>query len=241
MLLKDKLLHQGNFLFKYRGTLPILAIFLSLGVFVYDLSTNSFYTYTPHKWLCLVVGLLGLFIRAHVVGFSADSTSGRNTEEQVAESINSSGLYSLMRNPLYLGNYLMYLSLALWTQNLWLVVVFTLLFYLYYERIIYAEEHFLKNKFGSVYETWAVEIPVFVPRLGPYKKSSSKFNLWKVLRQEKNGFFALTLLFAIFEWIELWWNGELGQIMQNNWTFLAIFGGLTYLILKIFKKKLNAM
>ncbi|MGC9453013.1 MAG: methyltransferase family protein, partial [Oceanipulchritudo sp.] len=50
-------------------------------------------------------------------------TSGRNTKQQVAYSLNTTGFYSVVRNPLYLGNFFMYLGIALFTHHWWLVLV----------------------------------------------------------------------------------------------------------------------
>lgn len=113
----------------------------------------------------IFVSLLGLLIRIHAVGFSGKHTSGRNTAQgQVAEMLNTRGLYSVVRNPLYVGNYLMCLGIVMLTCNLWFVGVFTLIFWIYYERIVFAEEEFLRKKFGEPYLEWAAETPIFIPR-----------------------------------------------------------------------------
>ncbi|MEZ4871589.1 MAG: hypothetical protein R2827_04935 [Bdellovibrionales bacterium] len=50
--------------------------------------------------ICTVPILLGQFVRAYAVGFSGNKTSGRNTSAgQVAESINKTGMYSMVRHP----------------------------------------------------------------------------------------------------------------------------------------------
>ena len=49
-------------------------------------------------------------------------TSGRNTAKQVADTLNTTGLYSLTRNPLYLGNAVIYMAIACFLQNVWFAV-----------------------------------------------------------------------------------------------------------------------
>ena len=93
----------------------------------------------------LLVGLLGLFSRILVVGHTPQNTSGRNTREQIAEVLNTTGWYSVVRHPLYLGNYLMGLGIALFPFVWWVPIIYTLSFALYYERIMVAEEDFLRD------------------------------------------------------------------------------------------------
>ena len=57
----------------------------------------------------------------------------------------------------------MWLGAALLIANAWFVVVFILVYWVYYERIMYAEEQFLRRKFGTVYTDWAAHTPAFIP------------------------------------------------------------------------------
>jgi len=51
-------------------------------------------------------------------------------------------MYSMVRNPLYLGNFFMGLAPVLFMHTWWLCVIYVLAFILYYERIIVKEEAF---------------------------------------------------------------------------------------------------
>ena len=74
------------------------------------------------------------------------NTSGRNTSEgQVADTINQTGMYSMVRHPLYVGNFIMWLGIALFTASIWFVLLFIAVYWLYYERIMYAEEQFMRR------------------------------------------------------------------------------------------------
>lgn len=58
------------------------------------------------KSIAIYVGLFGFLIRIYTIGFTPKNTLGRNTkEEQIAGELNTKGLYSLTRNPLYVGNF----------------------------------------------------------------------------------------------------------------------------------------
>jgi protein-S-isoprenylcysteine O-methyltransferase Ste14 len=72
----------------------------------------------------------------------------------VAEVLNTTWMYSLVRNPLYLGNFIIWLGLALFINVWWCTIIVILSFILFYERIIFAEEKFLREKFGKTFK-WA--------------------------------------------------------------------------------------
>ena len=167
------------------------------------------------------------------MGYTPANTSGRNVAEQVADQLNTTGLYSVVRNPLYVGNFLMWLGIAMLTMNLWFIISFILLFWVYYERIIFAEEQFLTNKFGSVYTDWADKTPCFIPRLKGYVAPKLPFSWKKVIKKEKNGLLALLLVFWMMDVIGDLVSGvtpRIGVLAIASMTMLVI-----YLILKYIK------
>ena len=155
MALQEEFEKQGLWLFTYRSILPL--IILVIGTILYlrtEIYPETFVLEeTPYEiyyeTICLLVSLFGLVIRIYTVGHSAKNTSGRNTEQQVADSINTTGIYSAVRHPLYLGNFFMWLGPAMLTGNFWFIIAFGLFYWVYYERIMFAEEQFLRKKFGN--------------------------------------------------------------------------------------------
>lgn len=205
MVIKEQMEKQGIWLFRFRGVLPL--IILGLGFYeymltelhpeLYPLEKTSYEVY--FEMLCLAVSLSGLAIRIWTVGYTPANTSGRNVEEQVADELNTTGLYSVVRNPLYLGNFLMWLGIGMLTMNLWFIIAFILFYWIYYERIIHAEEQYLTPKFGEKYIRWADKTPCFIPNFKGYVKPALKFSWKKVIKQEKNGLAALLLVFSIMD------------------------------------------
>ncbi len=243
MALQEELKKQGDFLFKYRSYLPLLLLVLGVIMKFYQeysyLENQKPLISTILENSAIYIGVLGLLIRIHSVGYSKKNTSGRNTSEgQVADSLNTKGLYSIMRNPLYLGNYFMWVSVAMLTGNIWFVVVFSLVFWIYYERIVYAEEFFLRNKFGDAYLNWANKTPIFLPtKIFKYKTPEIKFSWKKVMKKEKNGLFSLFLLFFIFQDIIAQYVQQ-GKI-ELKWDWISVgtvITGVLYFILKYLKK-----
>jgi hypothetical protein len=168
------------------------------------------------------------------VGHTPKNTSGRNTEKQLADELNTSGIYSVVRHPLYLGNFFMWLGVAMLAENPWFVGLFIFLYWIYYERIMFAEEQFLRKEFGRIYLDWAQGTPAVIPSFKNRTAPDMSFSWKKVLKKEKNGFFAIFLVFFIFQC-----TGNLINkidIIQINWLFYStIFSGVLYLILKIIK------
>ena len=197
MSLVDSFEKQGNFLFKYRGQFPVLLFLFQFHLYFCHL--KLIYIFSLFIMLAVSITIIGLIIRFYTIGTTPKGTSGRNTNKQIADYLNSTGVYSIVRNPLYLGNYFIWLGIAFFTYNLYFIIVLTLLFWLYYERIIFAEERFLEKKFGSKYLNWSSETPVFIPSFKKFKKSSLPFSFKSVLRREYAGILAVVVGFSFIE------------------------------------------
>lgn len=205
MALQEEMENQGVWLFRYRSTLPLIILFFGTICFLrtelypetFILEDTVYEKY--YNMFCLLISMLGLGIRVYTVGHTPKNTSGRNVEGQVAETLNVTGIYSIVRHPLYLGNFFMWLGLALITGNALFIIAFCLFYWIYYERIMFAEEQFLRRKFGKTYTDWADQVPAFIPRFSQFKKPDVPFNIKKVIKKEKNGLAAIFLLFCAFD------------------------------------------
>lgn len=238
MALQEELEKEGLWLFRFRSFLPIIILLMAMGVhYLREQASASeeepydFY----YELICLAVSIFGLIIRIYTVGHTPKNTSGRNTAEgQVADTLNTTGIYSLVRHPLYLGNFFMWLGPAMLVQNVWFIVAFILFYWLYYERIMYAEEQFLRRKFGQAYEEWAEKTPAFIPKISGFCTSNMVFSWKKVLKKEKNGLLAVFVIFMVFNII-----GEVGE-RRADYNMFFVYGTAVslslYLILKYLKK-----
>ena len=172
---------QGNFLFKYRGQFPIL-LFLSSIPFVKYSNNNTYddiYIITS-----IILFICGYLIRFYTIATTPKNTSGRNTKKQIAETLNTKGIYSLVRNPLYLGNYIIWFSISLYTFNIYFLFFMSLFFYIIYSRIIFAEECFLRKKFGKKYDLWMEKTNSFFPKSLAFNTSPIPFSYKSILRRE---------------------------------------------------------
>lgn len=193
---------SGNILFKYRGQLPVVLFLLAVPFMYftnYDWMNQT--VICVLTWISILLSVGGFIIRAYAIGTTPRGTSGRNTQEQIAESLNKTGIYSVIRHPLYLGNYLMWIGIAFFTFNFYFVVIVSLAFWLYYERIMFAEERFLERKFGEEYLTWSMKVPAFMPSFRNYIKSAIPFSFKSVLRREYSGVLATAIGFAFVDYL----------------------------------------
>ena len=182
-----------------------------------------------------------MIIRIIAVGHTPANTSGRNTKIQLADEINTTGIYSMVRHPLYLGNFFMWAGAVILIANVWFFIVFVLLYWIYYERIMYAEEQFLRRKFGQPYIDWAAVTPPFIPSGKNKVKSKYPFSMKKILKKEKNGVFAIFILLFIFHNIRYSFiSGEVK--IENDWVlWCTVASGVIYMILKLIKKYTNLL
>lgn len=236
MILVKRFEKSGGWLFKWRSFIPLILVCLCI------VSLRNF-VYLDHSetwdaiWeaICLSVSFLGLGIRVFTIGHTPRNTSGRNTECQMADELNTTGAYSIVRNPLYLGNFFMALGLSMFPHTWWLVLVYTLTFWLYYERIIIAEEAYLVEKFGHTYIEWAERTPAFIPDLSRYERANLPFSLKNVLRREYNSLLLIILSMFILEVIgDLFYLGRFE--FDLGWKVLVGLGFLVWATLRTLNK-----
>lgn len=186
----------GNWLFKRRSWIPVFLVICGLVIMYFARNINISFD-AGEETLFIVISLFGQLIRVMTVGFAPGNTSGRNTVNgQIADEINITGIYSLIRHPLYVGNYFMWLGPALFMRSAWFVAVFTLVYWIYYERIMFAEEQFLRRKFGEAYDKWSENVKAILPSFSNYVPPALSFSMKTVLRREYNSFVNIFVIFT---------------------------------------------
>ena len=237
MALKEELERYGQWLFKWRSYLPLLilpVVVVALKDFEY--LERVFGDTIDDLWqgFCIIVSLSGLVIRCITVGYVPKETSGRNTKRQKAESLNTTGMYSIVRHPLYLGNFFIMLGAASFVEVWWLTLIFVLSFWLYYERIIIAEEEFLRRKFENVYVDWSGKTPAFLPRFRNWQKPELPFSFKAVAARE---YTTLFVIIASFSFMDITGDIFVEGKLDLAWAAVFIAGVILYSTLRILKKK----
>ena len=206
MLIRDQLRAQGEALFRRRDVLPVLM--LPLGALALWESSWVVRRYGPHagdvlEWLCMGVSFLGIALRVAVAGFVPRRTSGRHTRAgMVADALNTTGIYSVMRHPLYLANFIIFAGFLLTTANVWPVVGGILVFWLYYERIAFAEEEFLIAQFGDHYRAWAEATPALLPRLRAWRRPALPYCWRTAVKREYQTVCATLFAYGLLDLVQ---------------------------------------
>ncbi|MEP7234880.1 MAG: isoprenylcysteine carboxylmethyltransferase family protein [Ignavibacteriota bacterium] len=241
MTLKTHFKTSGAWLFSHRSYVPLVLLPLAALVMFFSHDyPQSFALHFPWKLLCLVFSLCGMIVRALVVGLTPTGTSGRNTEGQIADELNTLGIYSVVRHPLYIGNYIVVLGIVMWMGIWWFVLLASVLYWFYYERILYTEEEYLSERFGEQHEKWAAVVPAVIPSFRHYKPSALRFSVKNVLAREYDGFLAIATAFLILAGLEYYALGCSGSF-EMFWPifFAAIF--IIAAILRWMRKKTDLL
>jgi protein-S-isoprenylcysteine O-methyltransferase Ste14 len=157
----------GNFFFKYRNWLFIglyVLLFLPSPPLFSEARFGSRYFWIPIL-LGLIVTFKGQIIRALTIGLAYIVRGGKDGKVY-ADGLVTTGIFAHCRNPLYVGNILMLAGVGILANSLWFTFVVMPLFLFIYQAIVLAEEHFLKQKFGSSFVAYTKQVPRWWFRLG---------------------------------------------------------------------------
>ncbi|MCF8304457.1 MAG: isoprenylcysteine carboxylmethyltransferase family protein [Bacteroidales bacterium] len=241
MALAEQFEKSGNKLFRYRGYIPLILYAVAVPMIYYtDYSGIPQIEKVIINSISYLVTALGFFTRAWAIGTTPKGTSGRNTRQQVAEALNRTGIYSMVRHPLYLGNFLVWMGIVIFTYNIYFIIIVALAFWIYYERIMYAEESFLRKKFGNVYNYWSEKVPAFFPSIRHFEKSEIPFSLKSVLRREYSGFMAIVISYTFIDQLRFWVIYEQYDPYRFSMIALAAAAVIT-LILRTLKHQTNLL
>jgi protein-S-isoprenylcysteine O-methyltransferase Ste14 len=107
-------------------------------------------------------------------GVSIVGSETRTTGAVGGTYLVTTGPFAFVRNPLYVGNMLLYAGVGVMSMALfpWLPVAALGWFYLQYSMIVSQEEEYLAGQFGETYDEYRSHVPKFLPRLTPYIASA---------------------------------------------------------------------
>jgi protein-S-isoprenylcysteine O-methyltransferase Ste14 len=167
-----------KFFFQYRSFTPIPVALM----IIYFAGANS-----THRVAGIFLLLLGEGIRIWAVSHAGGAT---RTRDVGAPSLCTSGPYAQTRNPLYVGNMLMYVGIVLiagMPNELFAAIVTAVFFIVQYSLIISLEEETLDKLFREEYSVYKQNVPPIFPRLKPWRggKNRKPATILQTLKTEK--------------------------------------------------------
>jgi protein-S-isoprenylcysteine O-methyltransferase Ste14 len=185
------LIRIGNFLFRFRN--KIFPVFMVVGV-VLIRPRFAGGDYRRDLWVDaagLIVCLSGQALRVVTIGYDYIKRGGVG-QRIWADRLVQGGLFAHSRNPLYLGNILLFCGLLLiLSAPVGLLIGVPAVLFVYW-CIILAEEQYLRGKFGADYDAYCARVNRFWPNLAGFSGSVKDMNFrWRrVLNKEYNTTFA---------------------------------------------------
>ena len=203
----------GDACFRFRAISVVPVILLIF--FIFDpLAAGRFNPIL--NLLGFLIALAGAATRIVAAGYAKPFTSGRENYLK-AESLNTSGVYSIVRNPLYVGNFLVYNGVLVAYSSPAALAFFNVFFFLNYYFIILSEENYLLGQFADAYREYRQTVPRVIPRYGLYRGNDHPFNPARAVYKEKNTtlywvfFYAVSLLVKQYKLNQgaiehFWWH-----------------------------------
>jgi protein-S-isoprenylcysteine O-methyltransferase Ste14 len=201
----------GAVLFRHRGWLPLLF----LGIPLVMPGTTS-----PFRWqvgLALIV--IGEAIR--LAGVAAAGTVTRRRSRNVQRLV-TYGIFAWVRNPLYVGNFLIWMGFVTISGVLWFLPIAVLLFAVEYELIVRYEEGVLESIFGREYLDYKNETPRWIPSPPKGEKPVGEYHWDEAFRSEISTFLQYAVLILAF-WIKS--RVMDGCVAGRSGTVCAAWGG----------------
>ena len=157
-------IRKSAFFFRgYTQAIFILLLILYVWIFPPYLSERTWLD-TLFDGVGLSFLIVGEFFRIWAVSHAGKSTRSRRLKAPV---LVTTGPYAVVRNPIYLGNFLIGLGMVVFAEAIFLTPLFLILFVLQYRAIVAQEECFLEEKFGEEFRRYCTLVPKWMPRVQP--------------------------------------------------------------------------
>ena len=140
--------------------------------------------------------LFGELIRFWAVRYAG----GRTRTKNVGATTLHLRIYSRTRNPLYIGNLIIYTGVVLSGGVHMIVLILVIVYFTFqYSMIISLEEQRLLKLFGQSYANYKNHVPRIIPLLKPWTKGSkiTPASISKTLTTEKRTLQNIFILFCI--------------------------------------------
>lgn len=229
----------GDWFFKYRNiAFPVMLVALFTGLPPAPFMGSA----VIDAWLDmlgLLLALAGSGLRAWVIGLAYIKRGGLDKKVH-ADTLVSSGMFAVCRNPLYVGNALVLLGLFVVHNNPLAYLIGLIFFGVAYWGIVAAEEKFLLEKFGDDYRDYCARVNRFWPNFSHYREAveGMDFN-WRriVIKDYSTVYTWIVGMMVLIAWEHTYWGG--GSFIDALYSVLIPLGIATALVLlvRVLKKR----
>ncbi len=158
------------------------------------------------------------------------------------DKLTTSGPYAFVRNPLYLGTFLIAIGFAIVLNMYWVGVLFLAALGVMYYRTIQTEQGMLLTKFGESYRKYVEKVPAMIPCLISYPEGEKwPFSLKRLIdSKEHKPVFWIIILLIVFH-LKTRLILEHKSMNEHAWALVALAGVLISLDIayEINKNKIN--
>ena len=188
----------GNFFFRYRNALfpsiiVVTVLFLRPRIILGNPALDQL------LGLCgAAIALAGEAVRLTTIGFEYIERGGKEGKVYASKLVQG-GVYALTRNPMYVGNAMIAIGIAMVTGTPGAYLVLIPLFLFIYQAIVAAEEAYLRPRFGRDYDEYCAKVPRFLPSLRrvPQAFAGMRYNWKRALRQDLSTIIGLSFGLAL--------------------------------------------
>ena len=188
----------GAMLFRNRSWLPV--IFIGVPLLVPAPMSATLWIIGA---ICVVAGE---WIR--LAGVAAAGTVTRRRSRTVQRLV-TYGIFGWLRNPLYVGNFLIWMGFTIISGVLWFLPIAIVIFAIEYSLIVRYEEGVLESIFGAEYLAYKQSTPRWIPR-PPKSDATGPHNWGEAWRSEVSTFVQYAVLVVAFV-VKQWWEIRLSS------------------------------
>jgi len=238
MQMKALAIRLGNFFFRHRNRL-FPALMVGSLLLVRPRSLIQDYSLDVLRFLLgVLVCLAGQSMRILTVGYDYIKRGGKQQQIWAGRLVHR-GLFAHTRNPLYLGNVLIFSGLVIVINNPVGYLLGIPLVRGIYQCMIYAEEDFLARKFGADYESYKIRVSRWWPNWRGFSQSVDGLNFqWRrVLNKEYGTAFAWVVVALLLRLWTLQASGLTSHPAERNVLVILLVATLpTYIVVRWWKK-----
>jgi protein-S-isoprenylcysteine O-methyltransferase Ste14 len=195
----DTVTRIGGWLFRHRTSLPLPIVAALLLIPAPPPAASLTTTVAALGILTVMAGEVIRLWGVHHIGVISRTRSDR------LGPLIDTGPFSLVRNPLYVGNILLWIGFALSARLVWIAPVVLVLLALEYHAIVRWEERLLDARLGASYAAYRQRVPRWLPsRIIPRRATDRGTFSWRETIYSERG----TLIAIVVGYLLLFVKGR---------------------------------